>query len=341
MLLIMPEHVCEDCGYIAYSLSRLERHHKRRNKCSIGKYKCDCGHRTNDKSNLNKHKKTCKGRPKSIADREKELAEYRTVLAATGNQRNNTNQEILQNAAASSSTSLNNENNQSHSGSGDIVGRDQINNITNNITVNCAYKEDIDHIQKMTIEELKKKIGCLPDLSTHVKLFDLIRTSEDHPENNTMLLPDLNGKTVQYKTEDGWQSAPYNQRMLEAFLTDNKFLIEKIPSSHQDQIFYQGYLLGSNFRAKDDYLMPYYDACRKSLHDMTLKLAESHTDFQRASTSHSNETENKIESQASLSMMQSDIDKQIELKKLENQNELLRIERLKLQLQASASTIEV
>ena len=202
----------------------------------------------------------------------------RTVLAATGNQRNG----IVQSATPTQNNTLIDSHSITHTGQGDIIGRDQINNITNNITVNCAYHENIDHIKKLTVEELRSKIGFLPDLSTHVKLFDLIRTAADHPENHTMLLPALDGKTIHYKTEDGWQSAPYQQRMLEAFVTDNKFLINKIPESKQDQEFYFGYLLGSQFRAQDDYLKPYYEACRKSLHGNTVRLAESHSDFQRS-----------------------------------------------------------
>ena len=275
----MTEHVCEICGYEASCLSKLTAHQKKKLPCD-GKYKCNnCHFQTKHRSNLYQHRKTCKGSQITKTSLQKENNELRTVLAATGNQRLVATQT---NATASAPTaSINDSHDLNHSGHGDIVGRDQINNITNNITVNCAYKEDIEHIKKMTLQELKSKIGCLPDLSTHVKLFDLIRTSDDHPENHTMLLPDLDGKTVHYKTENGWQSAPYNQRMLEAFLTDNKFLIESIPESHQDQIFYQGYLLGCNFRAKDDYLMPYYDACRKSLHGNTMKLAESHSDFKK------------------------------------------------------------
>ncbi len=316
----MPEHVCPDCGYIAYTLSRLQRHLDKKNKCNMGKFPCDCGYRTDDKSNLNKHKKICKGRPKSIADREKEIAEYQTVLAATGNQRSSEAPQASSDAGPS--TLINNGTNQAHSGSGDIVGRDQINHITNNIVVNNTYNERIDHIKDMSMEDLKSKIGCLPDFSTHVKLFELIRTAEDHPENHTMLLPDAEGKTVHYKTDDGWKSAPYQQRMLEAFLTDNKFLIDKIPKSKQDQEFYYGYLLGCNFRVKDEYLMPYYDACRKSLHGNTMKLAESHSDFRQSEP----QTQNTSTVRTAVT------DKEIEMERLKVEKEKLVGENLRLQL---------
>ena len=79
----MPECVCPDCGYVAINASRLQRHLKKQNKCNIGKHVCDCGNRFNDKSNFNKHKKICKGRPKTKSDREKELAEHDIIMTTT------------------------------------------------------------------------------------------------------------------------------------------------------------------------------------------------------------------------------------------------------------------
>ena len=63
----MKEYICQDCNYITDKLDNYKRHLKRKNKCGIGKWVCECGHKTNDKSNLNKHKKTCKGRAVSRA----------------------------------------------------------------------------------------------------------------------------------------------------------------------------------------------------------------------------------------------------------------------------------
>ena len=82
----MTIYVCDSCGYVADSPSRLRRHHKRRNKCGTGKHICDCGHRTDDKSNFNKHKKRCKGRPLTTFDHEKEKTELKNVITDLQNE---------------------------------------------------------------------------------------------------------------------------------------------------------------------------------------------------------------------------------------------------------------
>ncbi len=272
----MKEHICPDCGYEAASPANLQKHLDKKNKCTQGNHHCEvCKFRTNNKNSFYNHRKSCKGGLVTKADLEKENNDLKTVLAATGNQRSGAG--LANQVAPTTSNTIG----QNHSGSGDIVGHDQINNITNNIYVNNTFGENTDHIKRMTIEELKAEIGCLSDISTHVKLFDLIRTTGDHPENNTMLLPEENGKTCHFKTEEGWKSGPYQQKMFEAFFKDNALLVENVPKSMQDEEFYSSYLLGCNFKTGKD-LMPYYQACRKSLHALTMRLAEAHSNFRRS-----------------------------------------------------------
>ena len=58
----MNEYVCPDCKYITNRFDCYQRHLNKKIKCTVGNYQCECGLRTGNKSNLNRHKKLCKGR---------------------------------------------------------------------------------------------------------------------------------------------------------------------------------------------------------------------------------------------------------------------------------------
>ncbi len=90
----MKEYVCPDCNYITDKADNYKRHLERKIKCNAGKYKCQCGHTSNDRSNMSKHKKICKGKrvPRSVleqgqqkvADLEREVADLKKQLEQSG-----------------------------------------------------------------------------------------------------------------------------------------------------------------------------------------------------------------------------------------------------------------
>ena len=261
------EHVCIKCGLICVSEKDLTKHLARKYPCDAGKYQCkECRKRFNSSCNLSTHKKTCKGRQISSAEKDKQIENYKTVLAATGNQRGNaesTTHSITQNAH-----------------NGDIINGDQINNIQNNtnIFVLPVGQENIDHIRKMTIQELQDKIGLKSEPSTMIKLFELIRTDENHPENHTMLLPDANGNLMHCKDENGWKTDSFDNSMQRALHADNSFLIRKLPDDFADKSFQFGYIM-NEIQQKINFgdhaaLKAIYDGVRVPLHDLTMKLAK-------------------------------------------------------------------
>ena len=329
----MPEYACTKCSSLFASPSALKRHMKKKNACDVGRLQCqDCAYRCDDHSNMSKHKKTCKGKRDSIASVQKELKECRMILAATGNQRRD-------NQSSSSHVSNNTV-------SGDIINGDQINIIqNNNIVVLPACKEDIEHIKNLTIEQLKAKIGFNRDVSTHVELFKMIRADETRPENNTMLLPNPVGKTIHYQSEEGWKVGVCDDQLYNALFTDNRTLIQdfaKIEKSYPD--YYNGHLLqtvnqmiNNNDRMG---LQPYFEAYRKALHQLTLKLAEKNKgfeadqriEFQENASSDLSEMQWDVKTETHGDNVLSDQEFALRQMELENENKKLDVRKLELQL---------
>ena len=266
---MVTEHTCSKCERIFNTKRGLEKHLKRKYKCDEGNFQCKkCSQCFNNSSNLSQHRKTCKGRELSVLEKDQEIRNYKTILAATGNQRT---------PAQATSAGQSNVNN--HNGTGDIINGDQINNIQNNtnIIVLPLGSENIDHIRKLSISELQDKIGLKSDPSTMIKLFELIRTDENHPENHTMLLPELNGQTVHCKVDDGWKTDSFNNGMQRAIHHDNSFLIRKLPDNYPDKVFQDGYIM-NEIQQKINFcdhaaLKKIYDGVREALYDLTMRLA--------------------------------------------------------------------
>ena len=258
------EVICPKCQKVCDSKTHLAKHLERKIPCDAGKYQCEeCMKRFTTQSYLSNHKKICKGRQLSYAEKDKQIEELKIVLAATGNQRLSASSGLL---ATDMQDKL-----------AQTIDGDQINHIQNNIFVLPLGRENIAHIQKLTISELQSAIGLKSDPSTMIKLFELIRTDENHPENHTMLLPDLNGQTVHCKREDGWQTETFNNGMHRAIHADNSFLIRKLPDDFANKSFQDGYLMEQvqqkiNF-CDHQALKSIYDGVRASLHALTMKLA--------------------------------------------------------------------
>ena len=88
--IMITEPKCHKCGFVAACQAKLEIHLKRKIPCDVGKHKCPfCRYRCDDKSNINKHQKICKGNNggKSQDDWKREIEDLKTILAATRDSR--------------------------------------------------------------------------------------------------------------------------------------------------------------------------------------------------------------------------------------------------------------
>ena len=319
----MSEVECPKCNYIAPCPAKLQNHLNNKKPCNVGKYRCqNCRYRTNDSGNMSRHRKTCKGPPeKSKKCLQQENEDLKTIIAATGPQRTNETQ-------VSNITNT-------------VIHGDQINNIQNTtVVVMPAFQENISHIKKLSVHELQSMIGFGPDISTHVKFFNMIRTDEAHPENHTMLLPSQDAKNIHYKKEDGWVEGKCDEQLHRALFTDNRTLIQdfaRIEKTHPE--FYNRHLLQTvnQMINNNDHvsLQPYYAALREELHAFTMSLVRKNADSSTNELeTQASEPLNASSSQASVT----DIDKLLQLeamklKSLEISSKNLEIESKNLEMQ--------
>ena len=320
----MKEILCPKCDTAFDSQWKLNKHLERAFPCDEGDYECEkCNKRYQHQSNLSTHKKKCQGRKMSSQEKDKKIADLETVLAATGNQRGAVSSQPIH-----QTSSVNNTIN----GNGTIINGDQINNIQNTVVVLPLGCENIDHLRKMSITELQSLIGLKSEPSTMIKLFELIRTDENHPENHTMLLPDVNGQVIHYKSENGWVTDSFNNSMQRAIHADNSFLIRKLPDNFADKVFQDGYIMNEiqqkiNF-CQHDALKCIYDGVRSRLHELTKKLAEQHDARNKLSTDNSTQKTESITMVEQFADADADDDEDGELLKIEK--ELLQIRKKEL-----------
>ncbi len=281
---MVSEHNCDKCNASFGSKKDLQKHFNRKYPCNEGKFKCQkCSQTFTKRSSRDHHRRhTCKGVVPTRTDLQVQLDQYKTVLAATGTL-GERRPEISSGASASKfPAGIVHHNNVV---GGDVVEGDKITNIHNhtNIFVLPARQENTQHLQQMTFEELKEKIGLEPNESTMKKLFKVMRLDENHPENHTLLLPDPNGEEVHYKSENGWKTGSFDNRMLVAFSDDADLLKKIYPKELREDHFYQGFLLrqfvhkiGSSEMDKSN-LKQLGDEMRPLMHALTVVLAEKYT----------------------------------------------------------------
>lgn len=264
------EPVCQFCGILFSSPHYLNKHLTKKKPCNVGKYSCGkCDQRFEDNSNCHRHRKICPGRHVTREQKDKEIENYKTVLAATRS---------LGESSQTQPTQQYFENQTAHT----IVNGNQINNIqNNNIFVFPAGKENVDYIKALSLDEIKAKISFDPDPNTIVNLFKHVRINDDHPENHSVLLPDIDGDVVHYKSADGWKTQPFNDQMRYLIDMDRRVLDSKFREADQDKYseFYWQFLVHGILTkcAHIDHvgLKPIYDLLRPLLHELTVKLAAS------------------------------------------------------------------
>lgn len=271
----MTEHICTKCNKKFTSKQSLVFHQRKKFDCAAGEFQCQsCGQRFRHRQARDYHRKNaCKGPQQTIAGLQAQLEQCQTVLAATGTLGERQTDQV---GTATPSVTVN-------QGSGSsIVGN--VTNITNN-TINLVLpfgREEITHINAMSLEDLRQKIGLQPNDKTMIELFKLIRLNEAYPENHTLLLPDREGKQIHYKDKDGWKSDNFDKRMRMAIHHDHTVLDGKFrEDGDRDHDFYYDYLwksVGSRLSRHDDHgLKAISGPLRKHLHDLTLRLATKYT----------------------------------------------------------------
>ncbi len=279
----MTEHICVKCNKKFATKRNLEYHSAKKYSCDAGRYSCPkCGQTFTHRQARDHHKNhTCKGLTPTIASLQAQLEQCKTVLAATGALGERRPETVH---GSSLNTSVSHQGDNTVLG-GDVVEGDKITNIHNhtNFFVLPSRQENTQHLEQLTFEELKEKIGLQPNESTMKELFKVMRLDENHPENHTLLLPDPNGQEVHYKSENGWETGSFDNRMLIAFSDDADLLKKIYPKELREDQFYQGFLLrqfvhkiGSSAKDKSN-LKQLGDEMRPLMHALTVVLAEKYT----------------------------------------------------------------
>ncbi len=71
------EPICPKCGWVAQCSAKLEKHLGKKNPCDQGKFRCNkCRFRTNNRSSLYTHRRSCKGISLSKTELVKKLTEF-------------------------------------------------------------------------------------------------------------------------------------------------------------------------------------------------------------------------------------------------------------------------
>ena len=265
----MTKYLCPKCDQDCKSTQGLSKHLAKKFRCDRDpSFRCKhCAKGFTFRQSRDFHQKSCAGPKVTIEQQQKRIETLETVVAAIG-------------GTASSShvgSTINNDNRT-------IINNEHVNNIqNNNITVFVAGQENIDYIKALTLEELKREIGSSPDPNLIMNFFKLRRINEEHPENHSLLLPDVEGKSIHYKDKDGWKETSYDEKMRGLLHGDNLDLQSRF-NEHQQETHYNlywGYLVHDLMtkctRMDFDGLKPILDGLRGPLHDLTTRLAAENT----------------------------------------------------------------
>lgn len=322
----MSDFKCHHCSLILTSKQMLEKHLAKKNKCYDAPFKCaDCKKTFQRKDSFVNHKQyNCPGPQKSKAEKDQEIEDLKTILAASS---------ALKKDLAESSNNIN------------IAGRDlhigDVNNIQVNINVLPCSEENVEHLRGLDMKQLREKIGLNPSPSTMIELFKLVRLDEDHPENHNLLLASPDSKTVHYFCEGGWKTGTFDERVRFAIDDDKRNLSRWIRERDRDNEFYWGYLVhdvGTKIGHMDDYgLKPIYDGVRAPLHASTMRLAAKYgtldtTEASPGNREHAMEAELKLQQeltrqQQELTRQQQERNRNVELetRKLELELEIMKM----------------
>lgn len=266
-------HSCADCTAVFKDATALEKHQKKKYKCNEGKHVCEtCGKCFQHRSGKCKHKKVCKGPPKTIDTQDREIDRLRTTIAAIHQQH------ISLNPESTSQTIIN-------SGDGTaIVNNGNINMIQQHIHVHPMGAEDDSYILSMPIEDLLNRLGRRGDMRAMVEFFKLRRLDPNNPQNHNMLLVNKDDDEVHYYTKNGWRKTNV-KCLLDGCLANDSHLLqcclnpeqnyEQLPKEQRDLWQYIALdvkpHIGAVAYAPYD---KYYDGTRASLSESTKILSD-------------------------------------------------------------------
>jgi hypothetical protein len=230
----MDNHTCKKCKIIFATKSSLERHINKKIKCDIKtNYKCNkCNKYFKQKNNLLQHteKGICKNiqieipvnntskNEKAILDiiESKITIDKKIIMLKLINSTliDMNIIEILNNdlSIETKITLLNSKTVQTINNT--------TNNTTNNIQFNNFGNENIDYFHEDYLKKLINTVSsakCIGGESLFLKLTNEIYLNEQHPENQTIKIDNLNNKFCKVKKNNKWITADKNESLKKIF----------------------------------------------------------------------------------------------------------------------------
>lgn len=261
----MPTYTCV-CGFETSVKHNYERHCDKEYPCKDAPYSCKkCSRPFYSRSSMYRHQKTCPGKPQTPEEKDKQIEGLKIALAASAG----LNAEIKAKDDRIQQQVVNNNNNTNN------ISIDQVNNVTQNIVILNCGEENIEHFRKMSVEELKNRIGMNKDPQTHIEAYKLIHLDPQHPENHNLLLPQKDGNQVHFYGNDKWNTGSFDEQIRLAVFDVNKAIQRAIPEKNRDD-YYWNHLehgIGTKCNNKEDAaLRPIFEGLRDPLHESTLRL---------------------------------------------------------------------
>lgn len=252
---------CEDCENIFSSRQALDKHKSKKYNCKEAPFRCKhCKAPFYSRSSKYTHQKKCQGLPETAEQKDKRISDLQIALAASSG----LNNEIKEKQIIQQAETINN------------ISIDQINNVTQNIIIVPCGQEKIQHLQNISFDDIKKKIGLDRTPQTHIEAYKLIHLDPKHPENQNLLLTDKNSSILHfYGNDHTWRQGPYDDQMRLAIYDTNDVIKRLIPEKERGQYFddHLVYGIGAKCNLKDDVgLKPIFDGIRGPLHEATKRL---------------------------------------------------------------------
>jgi len=229
----MENFICKKCNILFATKSSLERHLNKKSKCdTITDYKCNrCNKYFKQKNNLLQHneKGICKtGNIDLVINNKNEKAildiieskiaidkKINMIKLINNTLINDNIIEILNNelpidtkitllSTKNSSTTINNT----------------TNNTTNNIQFNNFGNENIEYFNENYLKKLINTVSSANKVgaqSVFLKLSNEIYLNEQHPENQTIKIDNLNNKFCKIKQNNKWITADKNESLHKIF----------------------------------------------------------------------------------------------------------------------------
>lgn len=261
---------CQYCNHEFSCQRDLDRHLTKKYSCKNAPFRCQkCKRPSWNKSSHYHHQKHCEGKAQTTEEKDDEIKNLKDALAAASGL--NTEIESKRQREAQQIINNNNTNN---------ISIDQINNVTQNIIILNCGQENIEHFRKLSLQQLREKIGLDKNPSTHIEAYKLIHLDPEHPENHNLLLTDRDSDKVTFYGNNEWKNGSFAEQMRLAVFDVNRAIQRTIPEKQRDE-FYWNHLehgIATKCNNKDDKaLRPIFEGLRDPLHKSTMRLMGLHS----------------------------------------------------------------